>query len=346
MNQFDFTFDAPAWETALGTLPGGTSLSAARFLTMMEQEPEEDFEDALGLLDEKDILLDISDLPDPGTSGALAVRLRREEQLVKTGKLPQGLEENDPLRLYLEELAAIPVCGDPQLLAQRCREGDESAQLSLMNLMLSRVVDHAYGMAGRGVLLMDLIQEGSLGLWQSILNYRGGEFEPQCDRCIRRAQARAVVIQARENGVGQKMRQALEDYRAVDEQLLTQLGRNPTMEEIAAQLHMTLQEAETVAQMLDAARTVSRVKEAEKPREETAEEDMAVEDTAYFRMRQRITELLSILEERDAKLLTLRFGLEGGLPQTPEDVGKALGMTAEEVVAAESAALAKLRNEK
>lgn len=346
MKDFDFTFDTPAWELALNTLRRGSSLSCSRFLTMMEQESEEDWADALALLDERDILLDISDLPAIAGSGEMALRLRREEQLVKAGKLPGGLEENDPLRLYLEELSAIPVCGDPQLLAQRCLEGDEGAQLSLMNLMLSRVVELSFALAGRGVLLMDLIQEGSLGVWQTILRYESGDFEALCHRSIGRSLAKAVAVQARESGVGQKMRQALEDYRAVDDRLLAELGRNPTMEEIAQQLHMTLQEAETVAQMLDAARTVSRAKEAAKPRQKTAEDDMAVEDTAYFQMRQRISELLSILEERDAKILTLRFGLEGGLPQTPEDVGKALGMTGEEVVAAEAAALAKLRNDK
>ena len=96
--------------------------------------------------------------------------------------------------------------------------------------------------------------------------------------------------------------------------------------------------------MLSSARNLSR---AEAPDEAPAQEnEQAVEDTAYFQMRQRISELLSVLPERDAKILTLRFGLEGGLPMSPEDTGKKLGLTAEEVVAAEGAALAKLRNQR
>ena len=340
----EFTFEPSAWELTLEGLRRGTTLSAARFLTLMEPETEEILEEALQLLDEKDILLDISDLPAAAVSGETAVRLRREKQLVQSQKLPEGLEENDPLRLYLEEIAATPVWGDAQLLAQRCREGDESAMKQLTNLMLSRVVEQSFALAGQGVLLLDLLQEGSLGLWQAVLTCPDGNFESYCDRCIRRALAKAITLQARALGMGQKMRQAMEDYRETDERLLGELGRNPTMEEIAEGMHMTLEETEVVAQMLESARTVSRAKAAVQEKEQTPEDAMAVEDTAYFQSRARISELLSRLEQRDVRLLTLRFGLEGGLPLTPEETGKQLGMTPEEVITAESAALAKLRN--
>ena len=340
----EFTFDTPAWEAGLSALRSGSTLSAARFLAMMEPETEDALEDALQLLDEKDILLDVSDLPKGAGSGETALRLRREAQLVAEGKLPEALDENDPLRLYLEEMAATPVNGDPAVLARQSKNGDEKAMEKLTNLMLSHVTQQAFGLTGNGVLLMDLIQEGSLGLWQAILTWPGEDFEKYCDRCIRRALAKAITLQARAAGVGQKMRQALEDYRAVDERLLTDLGRNPTMEEIAAELHMTLEEAELVAQMLETARTVSRAKAATGEKEETPDDEQAVEDTAYFQMRQRISDLLSILDEKEAKLLTLRFGLEGGLPLSPEDTGKKLGLTPEEVVATEAAALAKLRS--
>ena len=340
----EFEFDTPAWETVLEKLPVGGMLSASQFLALMEPESEETLEEALAILDSRDILLDISDLPAIAASGDTALRLRKEKQLVRENKLPAGLEENDPLRLYLEEIAATPAAGDPAVLAQLCRDGDESAMAKLTNLKLSRVVELACGMAGQGVLLMDLIQEGSLGLWQAVLNCPEEDFEKYCDRCILRGLYKTVTLQARAAGVGQKMRQALEDYRAVDERLLADLGRNPTLEEIAAELHMTPEEAETVAQTLEAARTVSRAKaETEEP-EQTPEDDQAVEDTAYFQMRQRISDLLSGLNEQEAKLLTLRFGLEGGLPLSPEDTGRKLGMTAEEVVAAEAKALAKLRS--
>ena len=109
-------------------------------------------------------------------------------------------------------------------------------------------------------------------------------------------------------------------------------------------MHITASEAETVAGMLENVQTMHRIKTPKKE-ELPQEEDQAVEDTAYFQMRQRIHELLSVLPEADAKLLTLRYGLEGGVPMKPEQVAQKLGMTVEQVVAAEAAALGKLRRE-
>lgn len=341
----DFVFDRPAWEPELEAIEMGGSLSAARFLTLMEGEEEETVEDALRLLEQRDILLDVFDLPKIGAVGEAAVRLRREEQLAQSGELLQNLEETDPLRLYMEELAQVPACGDMDILAQQLLDGDKSVTQSITNLMLSRVVDRACEMTGRGVLLLDLIQEGSLGLWQAILNYEGGDLEAQCDRQICWDLARAVTMQARSSGVGQKLRQVMEDYRVVDEKLLGELGRNPTLEEIAEAMHISAEEVAVVAKNLEAARNLAQAKQPE-PEAEVPEEQQAVEDTAYFQMRQRIADLLSELEEQEKRLLTLRFGLEGGKPLTPEQAGARLGLTAEEVVKKEAIALAKLREMK
>ena len=340
----DVTFEQAPWELAFENMEDGSSLSATRFLTLLEGEEETVVEDALLQLERRKIMLDVSELPKAAGIGEAAVRLRREEQLVQTDRWMESLDETDPLRMYLEELAAIPACGDVDALAERLAEGDRSVVEPITNLMLSRVVEQACSLTGRGVLLQDLIQEGSLGLWQGILEYTGGDLQTQCDWHIGFGMARLVTMQARNSGVGQRMRQAMEDYRAVDERLLSDLGRNPTLEEIALELHMTADEAASVAKMLEAARTLAQAKKPAEPEEEDPEEQQAVEDTAYFQMRQRIGELLSNLEETDAKLLTLRFGLEGGKPLSPEETGRKLGLTPEEVVAKESAALAKLRN--
>ena len=343
MNDLDFTFDASAWEVALETLLPGGKLSAAEFLALMEGENEETVEDALLDLQQLRVSLDISDLPKAGGTGEAALRLRREEQLTAEHKLRESLEEGDPLKLYLEELAAIPTCGDLNVLADQAASGSESAREQLMNLSLSRVVTLAEGYTGLGVLLLDLIQEGGVGAWQGILCYEGGDFETHLDWWIHQSMARAVVMQARSSGLGQKMRQALEDYRTVDERLLGDLGRNPTLEEIAEELHITIAEVEVIAQMLENVRLMNQMKSAEEPKEEEPEEQQAVEDTAYFRMRQRIAELMADLPELDAKLLTLRFGLEGGMPLNPEETGRKLGLTPEEVVEREAKALAQLR---
>lgn len=345
MNDLEFSFELAPWERALSSLKPGDRFSAVRFLTLLEPEEEETVEDAFRMLEEQSAALDISDLPKASGSDATAVRLRFEEQLVRGGKLLTGLEEHDPLRLYLEELAAIPVCGDVSILAAELAEDNrrDAAQTMLANLLLSRVVELAQGYVGYGVLLTDLIQEGSMGLWQGILAWQGeGDFQTHADWWIHQAMAKAVTLQARANGVGQKMRQAAEDYRSVDERLLTELGRNPTIEEIAEGLHLSPEETAAVAKMMENARTLEKAKT---PREEkqSEEEDQAVEDTAYFQSRQRIAELLSGLDETDAKLLTLRFGLEGGLPLSPADAGKKLGLTPDEVVSRETAALFRLR---
>ena len=344
MNDFDFTFEETPWDLTLDSLRRGDSLSAARFLTLMEGENDTAVEDALLDLEMGGVTLDISDLPRVSGIGEAALRLRREEQLAAKADFVKDLDPGDPLRLYLEEVAGIPAWGDAAVLAMESAGGSESARERLLNLQLHRVVELARDHVGRGVLLLDLIQEGSLGLWQAISNYEAGDFEAFSDWWIRQAMARVITLQARANGVGQKMRQALEDYRSVDERLLSDLGRNPTMEEMAEELHVSVEEASVIRSMLDSARLMHKAKAEAEPQEETEDDERHVEDTAYFQMRQRITELLSGLGEEDVKLLTLRFGLEGGMPLSPEETGRKLGLTPEEVVAREAAALAKLRS--
>lgn len=338
MNDLEFSFEPDPWETFRMSLTMGDTVSASQILTLLEGEDGQTLEDALQELETACVKLDVSDLPKNGGTGDTAVRLKQEAQLVQEGLDPKALEPNDPLRLYLEEVAAVPVCGDEQLLAQK---GD--AAETLTNLGLSRVIELAQEYVGYGVLLMDLIQEGSLGLWQAIGCYREGEYAAHRDRWIRFYLARAVILQAHSSGIGQKMRRAMEDYRQVDERLLGELGRNPTLEEIAEELHMTVEEAQTVQRMMNNARMLDKAIRPE-AEEEDKEEEQSVEDTALFQMRQRIGDLLSGLEETDAKLLNLRFGLEGGKPASPEETGRLLGMTAQEVLAREAAALAKLRN--
>lgn len=341
----EFTFEQSPWEQEMDALRPGDSVTAVRCLTLLEELSEEEAEEALLSLVEKGVRLDIAELPmDSGNSEA-ALRLRQERDLVQKGNLLQGLEENDPLRLYLEELANIPAAGDVQLLAERYAAGDESVMQDIVNLSLSQVVDGACQLTGRGVLLLDLIQDGSLGLWQGILNYQAGDFQSYAAWWIEQYMHKAVILQARSSGIGQKMRQGMEDYRDMDQRLLGELGRNPTLEEIAEAIHVSVEEAATYEAMLSQARARQQVDQGRQPKEETPDDEQAVENTAYFQTRQRILEMLSTLTEQEAKLLTLRFGLEGGLPQTPQQAGQIMGLTADEVVELEAAALMKLRQQ-
>ncbi len=342
MTDMDFTFDETPWEQAMAGLKEGDCFSAARLLTLVEGEDEWALEEAFQALEDRRITLTVGDLPVEQATGATALRLRQEQQLVKKGRLPEDLEETDPLRLYLEELSQTACQGDPAVLCQNLNE--ETAE-KLVGTKLSRVVALSMEAVGKGVLLLDLIQEGSLGLWQGVLQYQGEEIHSYCDWWIRQYLARAITTQARAGGVGRRLRQAMEDYRDVDRRLLDELGRNPTLEEIAEELHMDPQEAQILLGMIQATRADQKVHAQKEKYEESPEDNQAVEDTAYFQSRQRILEMLSTLEHQEAELLRLRFGLEGGLPLDPKEVGRRLGLTPEEVVAKEAAALKKLRQE-
>lgn len=344
MANLDVTFEFSPWEKYLHTMQMGDTVSATHLLTLLEGEEEQAVEEALQQIEEGCMVLSLQDLPKTGGAGEAALRLRQEMGMAKKHYSQWMLDPGDPLGLYLEELAGIPAAGDENLLAERCAAGDENAMVQLTNLGLSRVVELACDHVGWGVLLMDLIQEGSLGLWQGIRCYHRGDFAAHRDRWIRLYMAKAVFMQARNGGVGQKMRAALEDYRAVDERLLGELGRNATLDEIAQEMHITPEEAAVVKKTLDNARLIALSQKPEEPEEQKEEDNQAVEDTAYFQMRQRIGELLSGLDAADQKLLTLRFGLEGGKPLSPEETGRLLGLTPDEVVAREGAALAKLRS--
>ncbi len=344
MTLLEYSFEMPDWEVVLSSLKPGQEFSAAAFLTLMESCSDEAVEDAIILLQDKGICLDLSSLPETFGNGETTLRLRREFQLVKEDVLLKKLEENDPLRLCLEEIAAGDVSDSLENLAGKLLAGDKNVVAELTSLMLPQVVAAAYENVGHGVLLLDLIQEGSLGLWQGILAYSGGDLLDHCMYSVRMSMAAAVIGQLRADGLGQRLRKSMEDYQAVDERLLADLGRNPTLEEIALQLHITMEEAVQVQEMLESARMMARAIPEEK--EEDPQEDLAVEDTSYFQMRQRIEDLLSDLSEEEAKLLSLRFGLDGKPPMTPENAGKYLKITPEEVVLREAQILAKLRTNK
>lgn len=337
-----FSFEPTPWELLLNSLQPGSTLSAVRFLSALEAEDETVLDQAFSDLTDKRITLDISVLPADFGSGEMEKQLRREAKLAPTGDLSGSLEESDPLRIYLEELGRTPAQGDPKLLAEELLDGVENAAAKLANLYLHRAVELAFAHTGRGVLLVDLIQEASLGLWQGILQFEGGDLDAALDWWISQSIARAVTLHARQNGVLRTMRANMEAYRQADQRLLTQLGRNATMEEIAVEMGLSAEQADLIRDMI---LNASAMEKAKQPPKTDEEEDQAVEDTAYFQSRQRVSEMLSTLSEMEARVLTLRFGLEGGMPETVEAVSAKLGLSANDVIAMEAEALTKLRNE-
>ena len=346
----DVAFGDGPLEKLLSGLDTCSELSAAALLTALDTESEEVLEETFLHLADLEVQLNLSDMPAYHADAQIAARLRLEQQMESVAQLMENLEDGDPLKVYLEELAAIPVCGDIQLLAQELAEANREEQSypknnRIMELCYSRIVERAFEFTGHGLLLMDLIQEGSMGLWERLCCYNEGDIEEFCDYWIRFYMTKAVVLQAHAAGVGQRLRTAVEDYRSVDERLLSELGRSPTVEEIAEALHISPAEAALAGGVLEKARNLNRVL---KPQEEELpqEEDQAVEDTAYFQMRQRIAELLSGLSEQDAKLLTLRYGLEGRAPESPQQVAEKLGIPVTEISAREAQILMKLRQQK
>ena len=340
----EFTFDDSPLQRLLDSLNRGDSLSAMKFLATLEGEEELLAEDAALQLEEKGVLLDISTLP-PADGGEARVRLRREQELAQAGALLEKLEDTDPLAICLREIAGQSPCEDPDRLAALAAAGDKAAMEQLTKGQLPHVVELAKAHVGRGVLLLDLIQEGSLGLWQSVLHYESGDFVSQADWYIRSAMGRLVTLQARSQGVGENLSAALQRYRQADRELLTRLGHNPTREELALEMHITPEEVGALQSMLETVEAVAKTRASAAEKAPQPEDEQPVEDTAYFQMRQRIGELLSVLEEQDAKILSLRFGLEGGKPMNPQQIGDLLQLTAEEVLQREARALQILRKE-
>ena len=342
----DFVFEQAPWEAYLRSCKNGSVISGWNLISMLEDEEDDAVEDAFSILTVKKLQLDLSGLPQMSAGSNTAQRLQQEREYVTGGLKTALMEETDPLRLYLEEIAAAPACGDEKLLAEQLSSGDQRAAQRLTELGLSRVVEIAAEYAGQAVLLLDLIQEGNIGLWEAISGYRSGDYAAQRDEAIRSSVLKAIVLQARSNGISQKMKKALQDYRAADQHLLTKLGRNPGLEEIAQEMHISLEQAQTIEKTMADILLLQKAEKLAAPKEETAEDELPVEDTAYFQMRQRISEMLSVLDEQEARILTMRFGLEKGLPMSAEEVAKALGITTAAVTACETAALSKLRAEK
>ena len=342
----DFVFEQAPWEAYLRSCKNGSVISGWNLISMLEDEEDDAVEDAFSILTVKKLQLDLSGLPQMSAGSNTAQRLQQEREYVTGGLKTALMEETDPLRLYLEEIADAPACGDEKLLAEQLSSGDQRAAQRLTELGLSRVVEIAAEYAGQAVLLLDLIQEGNIGLWEAISGYRGGDYAAQRDEAIRSSVLKAIVLQARSNGISQKMKKALQDYRAADQHLLTKLGRNPGLEEIAQEMHISLEQAQTIEKTMADILLLQKAEKLAAPKEETAEDELPVEDTAYFQMRQRISEMMSVLDEQEARILTMRFGLEKGLPMSAEEVAKALGITTAAVTACETAALSKLRAEK
>ncbi len=343
MMEFTFEDMASPWALATARLRRGQTMTAQRFLTLVRSSEELLPEDAALELEQMGVMLDVSGLPKLPGNPDTAARLRLEAEVLEQGNL-DVLDEKDPLRLFLEELEGLKPIADGSDLASRSALGEEQAMQALTAGYLPTVFDCAREYAGRGVLLMDLIQEGSMGLWQGILSYADGPFRPHALWWIRQAMARAVTLQAESDGVGDHLAQQIAGYRKADRELLTRLGRTPTEEEIAQKMGVSLEEAISLGKMLGEIQAMAKIQQ-ETRKEDAPEEEaeQAVEDTAYYQTRERVNDLMSGLTQQETQVLNLRYGLDGKPPVSAREAGEKLHLTPSEVSEIEARALAKMR---
>ena len=268
--------------------------------------------------------------------------------------LPKGISIDDPVRMYLKEIGKIPLLKPHEEIeyAKRMMEGDEVAKQRLVEANLRLVVSIAKRYVGRGMLFLDLIQEGNLGLIKAVEKFdyeRGFKFSTYATWWIRQAITRAIADQARTIRIPVQMVETINKLIRVSRQLLQELGRDPKPEEIAKEMDMSeekVREIMKIAQDPVSLETPIGEEEDSHLGDFIPDEDALApaEAAAYSLLKDQIEEVLGSLNEREQKVLKLRFGLEDGRARTLEEVGKEFDVTRERIRQIEAKALRKLRH--
>ena len=268
--------------------------------------------------------------------------------------VPEGISIEDPVRMYLKEIGKVPLLSAEEEieLAQRMEDGDESAKKRLAEANLRLVVSIAKRYVGRGMLFLDLIQEGNLGLIKAVekFDYRKGyKFSTYATWWIRQAITRAIADQARTIRIPVHMVETINKLIRVSRQLLQELGREPTPEEIAEEMNMSV---ERVREILKISQEPVSLETPIGEEEDSHLGDFIQDDNvpvpadaaAFTMLKEQLEEVLSTLTEREQKVLRLRFGLDDGRARTLEEVGKEFNVTRERIRQIEAKALRKLRH--
>ena len=268
--------------------------------------------------------------------------------------VPDGISIEDPVRMYLKEIGKVPLLSAEEEieLAQRMEEGDEDAKKRLAEANLRLVVSIAKRYVGRGMLFLDLIQEGNLGLIKAVekFDYRKGyKFSTYATWWIRQAITRAIADQARTIRIPVHMVETINKLIRVSRQLLQELGREPLPEEIAEEMNLPV---ERVREILKISQEPVSLETPIGEEEDSHLGDFIQDDNvpvpadaaAFTLLKEQLEEVLGTLTEREQKVLTLRFGLEDGRARTLEEVGKEFNVTRERIRQIEAKALRKLRH--
>ena len=289
-----------------------------------------------------DIILDVDDEP-------------TEEELENIElAVPDGVSIEDPVRMYLKEIGKVPLltAEEEKELAMRMEEGDADAKKRLAEANLRLVVSIAKRYVGRGMLFLDLIQEGNLGLIKAVekFDYRKGyKFSTYATWWIRQAITRAIADQARTIRIPVHMVETINKLIRVQRQLLQELGREPYPEEIAVKMNLPVErvrEIQKISQEPVSLETPIGEEEDSHLGDFIQDENVPVpaEAAAFTLLKEQLVEVLGTLTEREQKVLRLRFGLDDGRARTLEEVGKEFNVTRERIRQIEAKALRKLRN--
>jgi len=280
--------------------------------------------------------------------------VEEEEEIELDLSIPDDVGIDDPVRMYLKEIGRVPLLkADEEVeLAKRMQEGDEEAKNQLAEANLRLVVSIAKRYVGRGMLFLDLIQEGNLGLLKAVEKFdykKGFKFSTYATWWIRQAITRAIADQARTIRIPVHMVETINKLVRVSRQLLQELGTDPTPEQIGAVMDLApdrVREIQKVAQEPVSLETPIGEEEDSHLGDFIEDEDAPAPDEAasYILLKEQLEEVLETLTPREAKVLRLRFGLDDGRSRTLEEVGQEFGVTRERIRQIEAKALRKLRH--
>ena len=280
--------------------------------------------------------------------------------LTKTGEIdveatvPKTLPTDDPVRMYLKEIGKVSLltADEERELAIRMEQGDEEAKKKLCESNLRLVVSIAKRYLNRGLSFLDLIQEGNLGLIKAVDKFdytKGYKFSTYATWWIRQAITRSIADQARTIRIPVHMVETINKLIRISRQLLQEYGREPTSEEIAKEMGITVEkvrEIKKISQVPVSLETPIGEEEDSHLGDFIPDDDVPapVDAAAYSMLKEQLMEVLDTLSDREKKVLMLRFGLEDGRPRTLEEVGKEFNVTRERIRQIEAKALRKLRH--